>query len=37
MPQKKKNPNYRKVSDKDKKAGGLKKPTYAQEEHLYKL
>lgn len=37
MTQKKKNPNYRKVSDKVKKAGGLKKATYEQIEHIYKL
>ena len=30
-------PNYRKISNKLKKAGGLKKATYAQVEHLYKL
>jgi len=37
MPQKKKNPNYRKVSDKVKKAGGLKKATYKQIEHIFRL
>jgi len=29
--------NYRKVSDKLKKVGGLKKATYAQVEHIYKM
>ena len=37
MTQKKKNPSYRKISDEVKKAGGLKKATYAQVEHIYKL
>lgn len=37
MTQKKKNPNYRKISDKVEKAGGLKKATYKQIEHIYKL
>ena len=37
MPQKKKKPNYRKVSDKVKKAGGLKKATYKQIEHIFRL
>ena len=30
-------PNYRKVSNKLKKVGGLKKATYAQVEHIYKM
>ena len=34
---KKKNPSYRKISDEIKKVGGLKKATYAQVEHIYKL
>ena len=34
---KKKNPNYRKISNKLKKVGGLRKATYAQVEHIYKL
>jgi len=33
----KKNPNYRKISNKLKKVGGLRKATYAQVEHIYKL
>mgnify|MGYP003112693785 CR=1 FL=1 len=37
MPQKKKNPNYRKISDKVEKAGGLKKATYKQIEHAFKV
>ena len=37
MTQKKKNPSYRKISNEVKKAGGLKRATYAQVEHIYKL
>ena len=37
MKQKKKNLNYRKVSSKLEKVGGLRKATYAQVEHIYKM
>jgi len=37
MNQKKKNLKYRRVSNKLKKVGGLKKATYAQVEHIYKM
>ena len=33
----KKNPNYRKISNKLKKVGGLRKATYDQVEHIYKM
>ena len=36
MKQKKKNLNYRKVSSKLEKVGGLRKATYAQAEHIFK-
>lgn len=36
MTSKKKNPSYRKISNKIKKVGGLEKATYEQVEHIYK-